>query len=832
MSRFVVMMLAGLAAASPARGELPPPPKWVLDTVVPLVGPMRGNTCPAGKTPEQILKDFRPDFAEWSILPRLTSHPLRPRKAANPHEYEEFDIRHKRWRNAWTAAFKPDEDHGVAVNRYGKLMPHRAWGGEKGGRWYMCHHAPAWRAFHRATVAAVAKDPTVDLIRQDNIGVPMGIAGGGFCKWCAQGFRAYLAKHFDADALKRLGVGDARSFDPRAYFASKRYWGAPERALDDPIVIAYIDYQATSNLDVWRDDVRAAKRIRPALPIGGNLNQAHKHLGCYATVLLPPLNDFVFVEAGSALRYPDNPNRVSYRLLRAAADYRKPLWSWCSGPAETWLFNRPNSARLFLAECFADAAVPYFQMNAMCWSRERGVFVQRVRPDVYEVMKTVAAFAREHRSWFTRRGRNVADVALVYSIPSFLYKQNAPLGFHVRAPYYARQRQAFMFAADTLDAMHVPFNVEIFEGQPALWRRPAASGRLLDVLRRYRLVVLPNVEAISDAQVAALRQYVAEGGHVLLFGDTGLRDESFRKRPRPALESLESPDKVVDLGPKLLDDLTRAARHVDMGAKQVVVLNQRRPRNLVVSGWSKAEDVQPLGSPGGYSIWTDVIYADGTKLHAQNAVFRPGAHDWQFSKRTIRVTKPVKLIKVYAMFRSHTGVAWFDDLALCEEGEERNLLRAPGFEDEGWERFGKGFEYDATTRRGGRRSLRVANRRDARVLRDVRRTLETATTCLLPGHLLIETNAPASVFISPFKIERGFLLHFVNYAYDSLTDAVRPQSNLRVAWRLPPAARSREWKVRYAAPGASERTLSSETRDGIVRFVLPRLGVWAVVSLE
>ncbi|RKY00874.1 hypothetical protein DRP77_10690, partial [Candidatus Poribacteria bacterium] len=101
------------------------------------------------------------------------------------------------------------------------------------------------------------------------------------------------------------------------------------------------------------------------------------------------------------------------------------------------------------------------------------------------------------------------------------------------------------------------------------------------------------------------------------------------------------------------------------GAYQVIALNQDEPRPLFISGWSKAEGVD--GSPdNNYSLYVDIIYADGTPLWGQTARFSTGTHDWEYRERVIMPEKPVKELRFYALFRGHKGRAWFDDLRLVE----------------------------------------------------------------------------------------------------------------------------------------------------------------------
>ena len=78
------------------------------------------------------------------------------------------------------------------------------------------------------------------------------------------------------------------------------------------------------------------------------------------------------------------------------------------------------------------------------------------------------------------------------------------------------------------------------------------------------------------------------------------------------------------------------------GASQTVVLNQTRPEPIVAVAWSKAEGV--TGSPDtDYSLYLDLVYADGTPLWGQIAPFATGTHDWQRRQVVVLPEKPVRL---------------------------------------------------------------------------------------------------------------------------------------------------------------------------------------------
>ena len=104
---------------------------------------------------------------------------------------------------------------------------------------------------------------------------------------------------------------------------------------------------------------------------------------------------------------------------------------------------------------------------------------------------------------------------------------------------------------------------------------------------------------------------------------------------------------------------TRARR----GLAQTVELNQATPAPIVASAWSKAQGV--TGSRNSdYSLYLDLIYADGTHLWGQSASFDIGSHDWQRRQVVIIPQKPVERVSTYLLLRGHGGKAWFRDAQL------------------------------------------------------------------------------------------------------------------------------------------------------------------------
>lgn len=117
------------------------------------------------------------------------------------------------------------------------------------------------------------------------------------------------------------------------------------------------------------------------------------------------------------------------------------------------------------------------------------------------------------------------------------------------------------------------------------------------------------------------------------------------------------------------------------GVFQQVQLDQEQPFTLVITGWSRAENVS--GDPDAhYSLWADLQYTDGTYLYGQSAAFDCGTHDWQRREVVIHPARPVRWVKIFGLFRRHSGRAWFDELSL-RQLERCHLYAAERLEADG-----------------------------------------------------------------------------------------------------------------------------------------------------
>jgi hypothetical protein len=108
-----------------------------------------------------------------------------------------------------------------------------------------------------------------------------------------------------------------------------------------------------------------------------------------------------------------------------------------------------------------------------------------------------------------------------------------------------------------------------------------------------------------------------------------------------------------------------ADTQIQRGAGQRVDVNQTVPAPVVATAWSRAEDV--TGGPNAdYSLYLDIVYADGEPKWGQIAPFSTGTHDWEKRQVMFVPEKPIKVVSCYVLLRRHGGAAWFRDVEVRE----------------------------------------------------------------------------------------------------------------------------------------------------------------------
>jgi hypothetical protein len=101
---------------------------------------------------------------------------------------------------------------------------------------------------------------------------------------------------------------------------------------------------------------------------------------------------------------------------------------------------------------------------------------------------------------------------------------------------------------------------------------------------------------------------------------------------------------------------------------QTVYFSDPYPKNLILGGWARAEDVAEGGI---FAIDFYIQFEDGSVAwYWKELQFSPGTHDWENIESKVSFDKGIKQIRPYCLLYSTTGTAWFDDVYAILEGDE------------------------------------------------------------------------------------------------------------------------------------------------------------------
>jgi hypothetical protein len=303
---------------------------------------------------------------------------------------------------------------------------------------------------------------------------------------CVRGFREFLKKKYTpAQRRERFGFENVDYVNPPQWNAQNR----PERMeiIYDPAIQEWIDFRCQVMSDALEQMARYAKSLNPEVVIEVNPhgitggNRAWTAGLDHARFL--KWTEVFWTEEESRPGYLADGRLLSkirsYKLARA---FRNILLTYIAGDP------------VAMAECLA-----FNQTIGFAGSDPLGS----------EMLKYISFYHR-NRELFVG-ARDAANVALLRSYPSITY-------------HHARAQLSAILAEQALIQARIPFDL-VFDEH-------------LNDLSKYRVLILPDSECLSDGQLAAIRSFVEKGGGLLAIGQSGLYDEWRRLRVRAGLAGL------------------------------------------------------------------------------------------------------------------------------------------------------------------------------------------------------------------------------------------------------------------------------------------------------
>jgi len=364
-------------------------------------------------------------------------------------------------------------------------------------RVYFMH--PGYREYMKRVLRLAVEDLKVDDADFDNTSMqaqapifqhPLAI----------QDFRDYLEKKYPQEVLKkRLGFSDVR------YVLPPR-WDRPLRLIDDPLFQEWADFRCAQLNRYYAEMAQFIHGLNPNVTISTN---PHSGISGRNTVWdqgvdypgLLPYMDIVWTEEGNEAGVTPEGILVSkIRTYKMAATLHKRVLTYTAqiAPGGT-LVSGKAGGKLQMAE-------------SMAYNRQSLGEVGDVLAgySLSDDQRKYIRFFIDHFDHY-RDVADVADVAVLHSHASMAFNNDRPW-------------QSSMLFEQALIQAKVPFDI-IFDQQ-------------LKDLSRYRVLVLPDQECLSDEQMDLIRSFVRQGGGLVATEHSSLYTEWRLRMPEFGLQDL------------------------------------------------------------------------------------------------------------------------------------------------------------------------------------------------------------------------------------------------------------------------------------------------------
>jgi hypothetical protein len=314
------------------------------------------------------------------------------------------------------------------------------------------------------------------------------------CPSCVQGFRNRLkAKYSPRQRKERFGFENTDFVNPPQW----NFQNPPQRMeiIFDPAIQEWIDFRCQLMADALKQLALYAKSLNPEVAIeinphgitGGNRAWAS---GIDHARILKWTEVFWTEEQNPAGLSADGRLITKIRSFKLARTFHNILMT-----------------------PFSDDSVAIAE--SLAFNQTIGYAGQ---DPIHPAVLKYIAFYRTNRDLFAAT-EDVASVAVLRSYPSIAY-------------HNMRAQLAAVLVEQALIQTRIPFDL-IFDEH-------------LADMSKYKVLILPDSECLSDEQLSLIRRFVEQGGGLVATGPAGLYDEWHRLRVEPGLRGLVDGQRVGD----------------------------------------------------------------------------------------------------------------------------------------------------------------------------------------------------------------------------------------------------------------------------------------------
>jgi len=361
------------------------------------------------------------------------------------------------------------------------------YGYQQSFRYRPCFSNPEYLDYLKRIIHYAVEEVETDLIHFDNFDLNPE-PDSCHCNGCTTGFRKRLQTKYSPEQRKdRFGFENVDNVNPPLW----NKWNPPEKMqiIFDPAFQEWVDYRCEVMSSTLQQMAGYIRSLNPEVAIeinpGGitGANRAWTNAVDHSR-LLKFTNAFWSEEPDEADYLPDGRLISKIRTYKMARTYRNIVLAYTShGEAsmgESLAFNQTIG--------FAG--------------------VDPLPPGMLKYI----SFYRKNRDCY-RGTEDVASVAVLRSYPSLTY-------------HNFRVQLSAILVEQALIQARVPFHLIFDEHLEHL------------SLSLCKVLILPNTECLSHAQLTAIRPFVEAGGGLIATEQAGLYDEWHRLRVKPGLEGL------------------------------------------------------------------------------------------------------------------------------------------------------------------------------------------------------------------------------------------------------------------------------------------------------
>jgi hypothetical protein len=374
--------------------------------------------------------------------------------------------------------------------------------GDQTFRYVACHNNPDYHAFLEKVLRLGIEDLKLDLIHFDYFAWPAE-PRSCHCQYCRQGFQRFLNSRYanPTRALKRFGFSRIKGIVPPPY-NDVQAGPLPFRDVHNPVMQEWAMFRAASLATRFAEFEQFIHRLNPEVALEGNPNlNFARNLGFTQGVDVAQLlehGDIVWSEGHNDARFTEGRIVSRVRAFKSVRVMGKSLFVYTGG---RYAAKPPASPpELLLAE-------------AMAFNGANLGMVGDLSRDGVNLTPAAHRYVR----FFLQRAKDLtetdsaAEVAVLRSFPAIEFN---PAACNVSTILFEQ----------TLLQSQTPFDI--------------VFNRHLAKLGRYKVLVLANQDALSDAELVAIQRFVADGGGLVATGETSLRNEWRQRRERYGLRDL------------------------------------------------------------------------------------------------------------------------------------------------------------------------------------------------------------------------------------------------------------------------------------------------------